>query len=51
MISRQLRQAIEKYNIINTRGSDQEIKDQENLIKQFCDVEGIDVESAFEEAV
>ena len=23
----------------------------ENLIKQFCDVEGIDVESAFEEAM
>ena len=49
MISRQLRQAIEKYNIINTRGSDQEIKAQEDLIKLFCEVENVDIETAFEE--
>ena len=33
MISKQLRQAIEKYNIINTRASDDEIQKQEDLIK------------------
>ena len=51
MISKQLRQAIEKYNIINTRGSDDEIKAQEDLIKLFCEVENVDIETAFEEAM
>ena len=50
MISKQLRQAIEKY-IINTRGSDDEIKAQEDLIKLFCEVEKVDIETAFEEAM
>ena len=50
MISKQLRLAIEKYNIINTRGSDDEIKAQEDLIKLFCEVENVSIESAFEEA-
>ena len=50
MISKQLRQAIEKYNIINTRGSNDEIKAQEDLIKLFCEVENVSIESAFEEA-
>ena len=50
MISKQLRQAIEKYNIINTRASDDEIQKQEDLIKLFCEVENVSIESAFEEA-
>ena len=45
MISRQLRQAIEKYNIINTRGSDQEIQPQEDLIKLYWEVENDDKET------
>tara|TARA_R100001015_G_C4488347_1_gene66673 strand:- start:303 stop:458 length:156 start_codon:yes stop_codon:yes gene_type:complete len=49
MISKQLKQAIEKYNIIQTRASDQEIQAQEDLIKLFCEVEGVDPERAFEE--
>ena len=51
MISKQLRQAIQKYNIINTRGSDDEIRAQEDLIKLFCEVEKVDIETAFEEAM
>tara|TARA_E500000318_G_scaffold85607_1_gene81683 strand:- start:458 stop:613 length:156 start_codon:yes stop_codon:yes gene_type:complete len=51
MISKQLRQYIEKYKVIQTRGSDQEIRETEELILQFCDVEGIDPERAFEECV
>ena len=50
MISKQLRQAIEKYNIINTRASDDEIQKQEDLIKLFCEVENVSIESAFEDA-
>ena len=49
MISKQLRQYIEKYKVIQTRGSDKEIKDTEDLILKFCEVEGVDPERAFEE--
>ena len=51
MISKQLRQYIEKYKVIQTRASDQEIKDTEDLIKLFCEVENVDIETAFEEAM
>ena len=37
MISKQLRQFIEKYKVIQTRGSDKEIKETEELILQFCE--------------
>ena len=49
MISKQLRQYIEKYKVIQTRASDQEIKDTEDLILKFCEVEGVDPERAFGE--
>ena len=49
MISKQLRQYIEKYKVIQTRAYDQEIKDTEDLILKFCEVEGVDPERAFEE--
>ena len=49
MISKQLRQFIEKYKVIQTRGSDEEIRETEELILKFCEVEGVDPEIAFEE--
>ena len=49
MISKQLRQYIEKYKVIQTRGSDEEIRETEELILKFCEVEGVDPEIAFEE--
>ena len=50
MISKQLRQFIEKYKVIQTRGSDKEIRETEELILKFCEVENVSIESAFEEA-
>ena len=50
MISKQLRQFIEKYKVIQTRGTDKEISETEDLIKLFCEVENVSIETAFEEA-